>query len=192
MAERGKKGEKKELALELKLLADVGLIGLPNAGKSTLLSVLTKATPKIADYPFTTLEPNLGVMTLEKKNLVLADIPGLIEGASMGRGLGIDFLRHIERCKILVHLVDGTKLLTEPAKELYRDYEVVRRELGYYSKSLIEKPEIIVLNKIDVLNKKQIKAGLSALKKAKKPVLAISAATHESLVELKREIEKIG
>ncbi|MCX6816565.1 MAG: GTPase ObgE [Candidatus Beckwithbacteria bacterium] len=191
MAEKGKFGEKKELALELKLLADVGLIGLPNSGKSTLLSVLTKAKPKIADYPFTTLEPNLGVLNLEKKNLVLADIPGLIEGASLGRGLGIDFLRHIERCKILVHLLDGTKLLTEPAKELYRDYEVVRNELGYYSTSLIEKAEIVVLNKIDVLNKKQIKQGLAVLKKTKKPVIAISAATHENLEDLKREIEKI-
>lgn len=196
MAESGKKGGKFSLALELKLLADVGLIGLPNAGKSTLLSVLTKATPKIADYPFTTLEPNLGVMEMQnekrkiKNNLVLADIPGLIEGASLGRGLGIDFLRHIERCKILVHLVDGTKLLTEPAKELFRDYMVVRNELGYYSKSLIDKPEILVLNKIDVLNKKQIQQGLVALKKTKKEVLAISAATHLGLKELKREIEK--
>ena len=197
MAEKGKLGEKKELILELKLLADVGLIGLPNAGKSTLLSVLTKAKPKIADYPFTTLEPNLGVLILASsdkrlapRNLVIADIPGLIEGASLGRGLGIEFLRHVERCRVLVHLLDGTKLLTEPAKELFRDYEVVRKELGYYAKSLTEKQEIVVLNKIDVLNKKQIKEGLAVLKKTKKPVIAISAATHENLEELKREIGK--
>ncbi len=199
IAEAGTTGEAKQLALELKLLADVGLIGLPNSGKSTLLSVLTKAKPKIADYPFTTLEPNLGVMEgSHPSGLVIADIPGLIEGASKGKGLGIEFLRHIERCKILVHLLDGAKLLTEPAKSLLRDYEVVRSELSSYSTSLIEKPEIVVLNKIDVLNKQQIKQAMTTLKKTKKKarlasresrrVIAISAATHENLEELKREL----
>ncbi|MBU1499417.1 GTPase ObgE [Patescibacteria group bacterium] len=195
IAEAGTSGEAKQLTLELKLLADVGLIGLPNSGKSTLLSVLTKARPKIADYPFTTLEPNLGVMEImegsDPSGLVIADIPGLIEGASKGKGLGIEFLRHIERCKILVHLLDGAKLLIEPAKSLLRDYEVIRGELASYSTSLIEKPEIIVLNKIDVLNKQQIKTAMTTLKKTKKKVIAISAATHENLEELKKELGKL-
>ncbi|MDZ7587225.1 MAG: GTPase ObgE [Patescibacteria group bacterium] len=192
IAEGGKKGKEIQLTLELKLLADVGLIGMPNAGKSTLLSVLTKAKPKIADYPFTTLEPNLGVMKMGKMtrfDLVIADIPGLIEGASQGKGLGIEFLRHIERCQILVHLLDGTKLLTEPASELLKDYEVIRNELSLYAKSLLDKEEIVVLNKTDVLSEKQIKQGLTALKKAKKKVICISAATHKGLKELKEELQ---
>lgn len=188
-AEAGTKGEVKQLTLELKLLADVGLIGLPNSGKSTLLSVLTKAKPKIADYPFTTLEPNLGVMEGSKPSgIVIADIPGLIEGASKGKGLGIEFLRHIERCKVLVHLLDGAKLLIGPAKSLLQDYKVVRSELSQYSKRLIEKREIVVLNKIDVLSAKQIKQGLTALKRANKKVINISAASHEGLEGLKREL----
>lgn len=189
IAEAGSKGEAKQLNLELKLLADVGLIGLPNSGKSTLLSVLTKAKPKIADYPFTTLEPNLGVMEgSHPSGLVIADIPGLIEGASGGKGLGIEFLRHIERCKILVHLVDGSKLLSYKNYNFYDDYLVIRNELSQYSTSLIEKPEIVVLNKIDVLNKQQIKAAMTTLKKTKKKVIAISAASHENLEELKKEL----
>lgn len=200
IAEAGAKGEAKQLTLELKLLADVGLIGLPNSGKSTLLSVLTKARPKIADYPFTTLEPNLGVMPgtdLSVRSvpptLVIADIPGLIAGASKGKGLGIEFLRHIERCKILVHILDGAKLLhleSNTSEVLLTDYEAVRNELSQYSTSLIEKPEIVVLNKIDVLSAKQIKQGLATLKKTKKKVIGISAASHENLEELKREMGK--
>ena len=186
IAEAGIMGEAKQLTLELKLLADVGLIGLPNSGKSTLLSVLTKAKPKIADYPFTTLEPNLGVLRLTRSNLVIADIPGLIEGASRGRGLGIEFLRHIERCKILVHILDGAKLLI--SEVLLKDYQTVRNELASYSTSLIDKPEIVVLNKIDVLNKKQIRTAMTTLKKTKKSVIGISAASHENLEELKKEL----
>jgi len=186
IAEAGIMGEAKQLTLELKLLADVGLIGLPNSGKSTLLSVLTKAKPKIADYPFTTLEPNLGVLRLTRSNLVIADIPGLIEGASRGRGLGIEFLRHIERCKILVHILDGAKLLI--SEVLLKDYQTVRNELASYSTSLIDKPEIVVLNKIDVLNKKQIRVAMTTLKKTKKSVIGISAASHENLEELKKEL----
>lgn len=193
-ADPGEAGETKTLTLELKLLADVGLIGLPNAGKSTLLSVLTKATPKIADYPFTTLEPNLGVMSLDtrseildarKKNLrskiydlrsfVIADIPGLIEGASQGRGLGIEFLRHVERCRVLVHLLDAT------SKTIAADYNQVRNELGQYSPKLLEKPEIIILNKIDLLPAKKI----PVFKKA----IAISAATHKNLDKFKHAIK---
>ena len=175
-ADPGEPGETKTLALELKLLADVGLIGLPNAGKSTLLSVLTKATPKIADYPFTTLEPNLGVMNLTSKiydlrSMVIADIPGLIEGASQGKGLGIEFLRHVERCRALVHLLDST------SKTLTADYQQVRNELGQYSPKLLEKPEIIVLTKIDLLPKNKI----PKFKKA----IPVSAASHKNLDQLK-------
>ena len=169
-ADPGEPGEVKILALELKLLADVGLIGLPNAGKSTLLSVLIKATSKIADYPFTTLEHKLGVTD----NLVIADIPGLIEGASQGKGLGIEFLRHVERCRVLVHLLDAT------SKTLKADYDQVRNELGQYSSKLLDKPEIIVLTKIDLLPKTKIPKFKTAL--------AISAATHQGLDKLKTKI----
>lgn len=194
-AEPGTPGETKELVLELKLLADVGLIGLPNAGKSTLLSVLTQARPKIADYPFTTLEPNLGVMNLDsrsemldagKKNLrskiydlksmVVADIPGLIEGASQGKGLGIEFLRHVERCRVLVHVIDAT------SKTLKADYQQVRNELGQYSPELLTKPEIIVLNKIDLLPAAKIPSFPRAM--------AISAAAHKNLDKLRQALAK--
>jgi GTP-binding protein len=177
-AEPGTAGEKTALALELKLLADVGLIGLPNAGKSTLLSVLTKAKPKIADYPFTTLEPNLGVMD----NLVIADIPGLIEGASRGKGLGIEFLRHVERCRVLVHIIDAT------GESLKSAYDQVRNELAQYSKKLLDKPEIIVLNKIDLLAEKE----LAKVKKVfKKEAFFMSAATHTGLEELKNRLKRV-
>ena len=182
IAEKGTLGEELELTLELKLLADVGLIGLPNAGKSTLLSVLTKAKPKIADYPFTTLEPNLGVMDWQKKSLVMADIPGLIEGASKGKGLGDQFLRHVERCGLLIHLIDGQ------SEDVLGDYKIIRKELEAHSKGLLKKPELVVLNKIDVLNDKQLKKGLTALKKTKKKVVKMSAVTKENLKELKDKI----
>jgi len=195
-AEKGGKGEVYELELELKLLANVGLIGLPNAGKSTLLSVLTKARPKIASYPFTTLEPNLGVMSgSTDKDLVLADIPGLIEGASKGKGLGVEFLRHIERCNILVHVLDGAKLLEGKYKtkteEILNDYFKIRKELEQYSKELIKKKEIVVLNKIDVLSKTQVKEIISVLKKSKIKVIAVSAATGENLMDLKKAIFEV-
>jgi len=182
IAEKGTKGEELEIELELKLLADVGLIGLPNAGKSTLLSVLTKARPKIADYPFTTLEPNLGVMEWQKKTWVIADIPGLIEGASKGKGLGDQFLRHVERCSLLVHVIDGS------SETILEDYRVIRQELEQYSKILIKKPEIVVLNKIDLLNENQISQAKGILRKTKKKVIAMSAVTKKNLEELKREI----
>lgn len=202
IAEMGTKGEEFNISLELKLLANVGLIGLPNGGKSTLLSVLTAARPKIADYPFTTLEPNLGVMTLDvrkKKNkfnliskiydlrsFVIADIPGLIEGAHEGKGLGIEFLRHVERCKVLVHVLDGAKLLLQPSKGLITDYQTVRQELASYSKSLLDKQEIIVLNKIDLLSEKQIKAVMAAF--GKKKVIPLSAATGKNLDQLRQTL----
>jgi len=191
IAEKGTKGETLELVLELKLLAEVGLIGLPNGGKSTLLSVLTRARPKIADYPFTTLEPNLGVMEYMEKSVVVADIPGLIEGASKGKGLGVKFLRHVERCRLLVHVINGAKMIEEEAgaEELVKDYEVVRKELADYAQELVAKPEIVVLNKIDVLSKKQIGAVKKAFKGKVKKVIAISAATGENILQLKRVIK---
>ena len=182
-AEPGGPGETKTLTLELKLLADVGLIGLPNAGKSTLLSVLTKARPKIADYPFTTLEPNLGVMEgSDPSDLVIADIPGLIEGASRGKGLGIEFLRHVERCRVLVHVLDGSKYNVYKGYDFYNDYLSVRKELGQYSPKLLAKPEIIVLNKIDLVPK---------LPKLKLKYIPISAASHKNLDRLKRMIQLV-
>jgi GTP-binding protein len=188
-SEKGTKGESLELVLELKLLADVGLIGRPNSGKSTLLSVLTKAKPKIASYPFTTLEPNLGVMVgTVPADLVIADIPGLIEGASQGKGLGIQFLRHIERCRVLVHLLDGAALLEYKNYNFYNAYSSLRRELAQYSKNLLDKPEIVILNKIDVLNQKQIKQIVASLKKNKITAIPVSCATHKNLGKLKQII----
>ena len=189
VAEGGIKGEEKELELELKLLADVGLVGLPNAGKSTLLSVLTKARPKIADYPFTTLEPNLGVMEfgdvrskiLDHRSVVVADIPGLFEGASQGKGLGDEFLRHAERTKELVHLVGS-----------WDDYQVVRKELGEYSGRLLTKKEIVVLSKADLLAEEEIdKIKKEFAKKGIEPEV-ISAATGRGVEELKNRIIKIA
>ncbi|MHB8398645.1 MAG: GTPase ObgE [Candidatus Limnocylindrales bacterium] len=143
---KGEPGEEHWLRLELRLIADIGLIGLPNAGKSTLLAALTAATPKIADYPFTTLEPNLGVMDLgadDGRRPTIADMPGLIEGASMGAGLGHAFLRHVERTRILVHIVDGS------GRDPEADYEVIREELRSHDETLLEKPLLVVLNKVD-------------------------------------------
>lgn len=191
-ADPGTPGETKTLELELKLLADVGLIGLPNSGKSTLLSVLTQAKPKIADYPFTTLEPNLGVMAGSdpSMSLVMADIPGLIEGASSGKGLGIEFLRHVERCRVLVHLLDGAKLLTEPVSALVKDYQLIRKEIESYSPILFEKQEIIVLNKIDLLDAKKLAAAKKGLKKLGKVVFVSAANTQ--VAELKKMFARLG
>ncbi|GFN22570.1 GTPase ObgE [Thermanaeromonas sp. C210] len=147
-AEKGEPGEERWIRLELKLLADVGLVGLPNAGKSTLLSRISAARPKIADYPFTTLNPNLGVVRLdEEHSFVVADIPGLIEGAHQGAGLGLKFLRHIERTRVLVHVLDvGMK----GGEEVLRDFETVNNELGHYSPELLKRPQVIAANKIDL------------------------------------------
>ena len=134
IAEKGEPGEERRLHLELKLLADIGLIGVPNAGKSTLLSVLSNAKPKIADYPFTTLEPNLGVAVIEDRDLVLADIPGLVEGAHMGVGLGHDFLRHIQRTRVLIHLLDGA------GEDPIADFHQINTELALFDEHLGEKP----------------------------------------------------
>ena len=147
---KGLKGEDFWIWLQLKTIADIGIIGLPNAGKSSLLASITSANPKIANYKFTTLNPNLGVAVYDDKEITLADIPGLIEGAHKGVGLGTKFLKHIERCKTLLHLIDVTE------NDLIRSYKQIRAELGKYSKSLLKKNEIIVLNKIDLIDKKNL------------------------------------
>jgi GTP-binding protein len=145
LAEHGEPGQERWLRLELKLIADVGLVGVPNAGKSTLLSVVSAARPKIADYPFTTLEPNLGVVTIDgHHSFVMADVPGLIEGASQGAGLGLQFLRHVERTRLIIHLLDGA------AQDPLADYGVINRELAEFSRQLVTRPQIVVLTKMDL------------------------------------------
>lgn len=181
IAEDGQPGEVFEADLELKLLADVGLLGLPNAGKSTLLSVLSNARPKVADYEFTTLEPNLGVLKIGDKHLVIADIPGLIEGASEGKGLGIKFLRHIERTKVLIHLVPAN---VGTAEEIYLKYQTIRKELKSFGAGLEDKKEIVVLSKIDLVDSETVKNTVSYFKKKKINLLPISAATGVGIKEL--------
>ena len=175
-ADGGWPGQEKSLWLRLKLIADAGLVGLPNAGKSTLLAAVTRAQPKIADYPFTTLSPNLGVAYTDDQEFVIADIPGLIEGAHEGTGLGDRFLGHVERCSVLLHLVDGTDY--DPVS----NYRVVRRELEAYGADLSTKSEIIGLNKCDALNKELSEKMKDLLEKeTKKPVLAISGVAKTGL-----------
>jgi GTP-binding protein len=180
--EPGEGGQEIELILELKLLADVGLIGLPNAGKSTLLSKLTAATPKIAAYAFTTTEPNLGVMHHKGREVVIADIPGLIEGSSKGKGLGDQFLRHVERTKILVHLVSVES--DDPIKDL----KAVDNELKEYSEELADKPQVYLLTKIDIVDLETFKNNISQFKNKKIKVLPISSMTGDGLEELKDEM----
>jgi GTP-binding protein len=179
-AEFGTEGEEKELKLELKLIADIGLIGLPNAGKSSLLAMLTHAEPKIGDYPFTTLEPNLGMLG----DYTLADIPGLIEGASSGKGLGIGFLKHIEKTKLLLHCIDSSD--ETPLKT----YEVVREEFKNYNSKLLEKIEIILFTKTDLVEKKDLEKKIKLFAKKGLPVLSCSVYDDESLNALKKELEK--
>jgi GTPase len=182
----GRRGEERRLRLSLKLLADVGLIGLPNAGKSTLLRRLSGARPRVADYPFTTLTPHLGVAEQGERRFVVADIPGLIEGASRGVGLGDRFLRHVERTRVLVHLLDGAALL-DAGRDLLAEYEAVRKELAAYDPSLAERREIVALNKIDLIGEGSRLDALEALLGARGvAVLRISGATGESVPELLR------
>ncbi len=177
IAEHGEPGEERDLRLELKLLADVGLVGMPNAGKSTFLAATTAARPKIADYPFTTLEPNLGVVVLDDQTqFVLADLPGLIEGASEGKGLGLEFLRHVERTRVLIHLLDG--LSADPLA----DFAAINRELAAFGHGLAEKPQLVVFNKMDMPQARErwprIKAALAA---QGHQALAISALARDGV-----------
>ena len=182
IAQPGKTGEERTIKLELKLLADVGLIGLPNAGKSTLISRISSARPKIADYPFTTLSPNLGVVRLDLgESMVVADIPGLIEGAHRGAGLGIKFLRHIERTILLIHLVDVSSC-GQDVQIALDNYHKVNDELGHFSSELLGKPQIVCLNKIDLLVKRESLEQLrEAFQRLEAPVHAISALTGEGI-----------
>ena len=187
-AEKGTKGESDWIELRLKLLADVGLVGLPNAGKSSLLSRLTKATPKVADYPFTTLSPALGTIDGEDRQAVLADIPGLIEGAAAGLGLGHEFLAHVERCSILVHLVELAPLEGEPVG----NYELVRAELKAYGAGLERLPELVILSKRDLLQPGAVEAAIGEwterLGDSVLGVMSVSSATGEGLEDLRRRI----
>ncbi len=185
-ADPGKPGEQMAVWLRLKLIADIGLIGFPNAGKSTLLSVLTAARPKIANYPFTTLHPNLGVFYIYDREYVIADLPGLIEGASEGVGLGHRFLGHAERCKVVLHLIDGTQ------DDVVDAYKTIQKELKNYGDVLDKKPEIVVLNKIDSLSQEEIDKKVKELKKAsKKEVIAISGVAKIGLDDLKNKIFEV-
>ena len=181
--EDGRPGEEKRLRLELKLLADVGLVGFPNAGKSTLISRISAAKPKIADYPFTTLEPNLGVVQMpDFRSFVVADIPGLIEGAHEGHGLGIQFLKHIERCKLLAHLVDVSDTQRDPVE----DFEVILRELSSFSEELAQKPMLVVATKLDTAPASERIEPLRAIAaKHGLPFFEISSATGLGIEELK-------
>ncbi len=185
----GEDGEEKELILELKLLADVGLIGFPSVGKSTILSVVTAATPKIAEYHFTTLEPNLGVVKPEYgESFVIADIPGLIEGASEGVGLGIQFLRHIERTRLLLHVIDVSG---SEGRDPVEDYYVINKELEKYSKKLAKRKQIIVANKVDAMQDESLYEKLAELAKEKNlEIYKISAATGQGIKELMQQVSK--
>ena len=178
-ANPGLEGIERTLWLRLKLIADAGLVGLPNAGKSTFLAAVSAATPKIADYPFTTLHPHLGVVMLGEERFVLADIPGLIEGAAEGAGLGTRFLGHIERCAVLLHLVDGTEEKPGAA------YKTVRAELEAYDPTIVEKPEIVALNKIDALDPDTLKKRRDSLRRAcGKPVMLVSGVSGKGVREV--------
>ena len=180
---KGLKGEDFWIWLQLKTIADIGIIGLPNAGKSSLLASITSANPKIANYKFTTLNPNLGVAVYDDKEITLADIPGLIEGAHKGVGLGTKFLKHIERCKTLLHLIDVTE------EDLIRSYKQIRAELGKYSKSLLKKNEIIVLNKIDLIDKKNLDSKKKILSgKIKKKIYDLSTLDKSKILKIKSKL----
>ena len=180
---KGSRGEEFWIYLQLKTIADIGIIGLPNAGKSSLLASITSATPKIANYKFTTINPNLGVAIYDDKEITLADIPGLIEGAHTGVGLGIKFLKHIERCKTLLHLIDVNE------DDLISIYKQVRNELKEYSKELVKKEELIVFNKIDLIDKKTLDEKIKKFEnKIKKQVLTLSTMNKSSVSKIKSKL----
>ena len=180
---KGTLGEEFWLWLQLKTIADIGIVGLPNAGKSSLLAAITNANPKIANYKFTTLNPNLGVATYDNKEITLADIPGLIEGAHTGVGLGIKFLKHIERCKTLLHMIDITE------ENLEKSYNQIKEELGSYSKELLKKKEVIVLNKIDLLDKKTVEEIVKNFSKNKKcEVITLSTFNKDAVTKIKAKL----
>ncbi|HKU18693.1 MAG TPA: GTPase ObgE [Candidatus Saccharimonadales bacterium] len=189
IAEKGEPGEEHTVQLELKMIADVGLVGLPNAGKSTLLSIISNARPEIADYPFTTLTPNLGVVDIDKKSsLLFADIPGLIEGAASGKGLGDEFLRHVERTAVLVHLIDAY------AEDIAGAYQTIQQELGAYKIDLSARPQVVALTKIEGLDSDIVKDQLARLKKVAPsgtPLLAISALTRQGVPELLHTVHEL-
>jgi GTPase len=187
IAERGEPGEEKWVLLELKLIADVGIVGVPNAGKSTLLSVVSAARPKIADYPFTTLAPNLGVVTLDDfETMVLADLPGLIEGAARGVGLGHDFLRHVERTRVLIHLLDGSA--TDPLE----DWALINQELALYDATVAEKPQLVVLNKMDLPDAQAWRPLVKErMEKEGYAFLAISAVTQAGVREMLYKVKEM-
>lgn len=184
-AKEGLPGGERNLRLELKMIADVGLAGLPNAGKSTLLSVISNARPKIADYPFTTLEPNLGVVRTPDKSIVVADIPGLIEGASKGKGLGDKFLKHIERTKTILHLIAAD------SDDPMRDYQIIRRELINFSPLLADKKQMVVLTKSELVDEARIKEIIKEFKKKKLDLVEVSAVTHHNIDKLIYSLEEL-
>ena len=180
---KGTQGEEFTIWLQLKTIADIGIIGLPNAGKSSLLASVTNANPKIANYQFTTLNPNLGVASYDNKEITIADIPGLVEGAHKGTGLGIQFLKHIERCKSLLHLIDIT------SEDLKKSYQQVKNELKKYSNKLIKKKELIVLNKIDLIDEKEVNNIIKDFKKnTKSEVIAVSTFNKSSVSKIKSKL----
>jgi len=180
---KGTQGEEFTIWLQLKTIADIGIIGLPNAGKSSLLASVTNANPKIANYQFTTLNPNLGVASYDDKEITIADIPGLVEGAHKGTGLGIQFLKHIERCKSLLHLIDIT------SEDLKKSYQQVKNELKKYSNKLTKKKELIVLNKIDLIDEKEVNHIIKDFKKnTKSEVVAVSTFNKSSVSKIKSKL----
>ncbi len=187
------RARKRTLALELKVIADVGLLGLPNAGKSTLISVVSAARPKIADYPFTTLHPNLGVVSVgEHRSFVMADIPGLIEGAAEGAGLGIRFLKHLQRTRVLLHLVDISP--PDPEADPVKDAKAIIGELKKFSEDLLEKPRWLVLNKIDLLPEKEADKVCKDIVRRlrwKGPVYRISGVTREGTTQLMQDVMRL-
>ncbi len=188
MAQEGMPGEELWVRLELKILADVGIVGLPNAGKSTFISKVSAAKPKIADYPFTTLSPNLGVVRINDHSFVVADIPGLIEGAHLGHGLGTKFLRHIERTSVLLHLID----VSDPERKPWKDFEAINRELKSFNAELPKKPQVVAFNKMDLVeDPERIKKGVDTFRKKGIEVFTISAAERQGIEPLLAEIDRI-